>query len=88
MEMRRRRRQLAYPSGVPLWFLSAEDLCVMKLLYARTKDIADLERMFSVLTLDVAYVRTWLAKMVPKDDRRLALLDDLETRFIRPSRRQ
>jgi len=58
-----------------------ENLCVMKLLYGRTKDIADLERMFSVLTLDVAYVRTWLAKMVPDGDRRWTLLDELERRF-------
>lgn len=81
VEMRRRRRQLNYPSGPPLWFLSAEDLCVMKLLYGRTKDVADLERMFSVLTLDLSYVRSWLSKMVPEGDRRLALLDDLEGRF-------
>lgn len=40
LEMRRRRRQLKYPSGEPLWFLSAEDLCVMKLLYGRSKDVA------------------------------------------------
>jgi hypothetical protein len=81
LEMQRRRRRLNYPSGAPLWFLSAEDLCVMKLLYGRTKDIADLERMFPALTLDLSYVRTWLAKMVPEGDRRLALLDDLERRF-------
>src|SRR6185436_1311352 len=81
LEMHRRRRQLSYPSGAPLWFLSAEDLCVMKLLYGRTKDIADLERMFSALTLDLSYIRTWLAKMIPDADRRLTLLDDLERRF-------
>jgi hypothetical protein len=81
--MRRRRRQLKYPSAEPLWFLSAEDLCVMKLLYGRSKDIADLERMFSVLTLDLSYVRAWFAKMVPEGDRRLTLLDDLERRFER-----
>jgi len=81
IEMHRRRQQLSYPSGVPLWFLSAEDLCVMKLLYGRTKDVADLERMFSALTLDLSYVRTWLGKMVPDGDRRLALLDELEHRF-------
>ena len=40
--------------------------------------------MFSVLSLDLSYVRTWLAKMVPGGDRRLALLDDLEQRFARP----
>jgi hypothetical protein len=84
LEMRNRRQRLKYPSGATLWFLSAEDLTVMKLLYGRTKDIADLERMFSALTLDLAYVRLWLAKMVPVNDRRLALVDDLETRFIAP----
>ncbi len=84
LEMQRRRRRLSYPSGDPLWFLSAEDLCVMKLIYGRTKDIADLERMFPALTLDLSYVRTWLLKMVPDGDRRVSLLDDLERRFARP----
>src|SRR5262245_2904861 len=84
IEMRNRRQQLTYPSGAALWFLSAEDLAVMKLLYARTKDIADPERIFSILTLDLSYVRVWLTKMVPHRDRRLALLDDLESRFIKP----
>lgn len=85
IEMRGRRRQLRYPSGDLLWFLSAEDLCVMKLVYGRTKDIADLERMFAALVLDLSYVRTWLARMVPDGDRRLVVLDDLEHRFGRRS---
>jgi hypothetical protein len=81
IEMHRRRKQLSYPSGDPLWFLSAEDLCVMKLVYGRAKDLADLERMFSALSLDLPYIRTWLGKMVPDGDRRLTLLDELERRF-------
>jgi hypothetical protein len=79
--MRARRKQLAYPSGQACWFLSAEDLCVLKLLYGRTKDIADLERMFAAIpALDVDYVRDWLAKL-PDAERKRALLDDLVRRF-------
>jgi hypothetical protein len=80
-EMRQRRRELVYPSGRKCWFISAEDLCVMKLLYGRTKDVADLERMFTALpNLDVGYIRNWLAKM-PTGATKLALLDDLVRRF-------
>ncbi len=60
-----------------LWFISAEDLCVMKLLYGRTKDLADLERMFAALPdLDLEYMRTWLLKL-PVTNRQIAMLDDL-----------
>ena len=81
LEMQRRRRKLRYPSGAELWFISAEDLCVMKLVYGRAKDVSDLERMFALLSLDRGYVRSWLTKMVPAGDRRFELLDDLERRF-------
>ena len=82
VEMEKHRVQIRLPSGVALWFVSAEDLCVMKLVYARTKDVADLERLFAALpALDLAYVRSWLAQMVPSGDRRLAVLDNLVARF-------
>jgi len=85
-EMGKRRVQIALPSGMALWFVSAEDLCVMKLLYARTKDLADLERLFAAIpTLDVGYIRSWLTQMVPAGDRRLASLDDLVRRFGQPA---
>lgn len=80
-EMQRRRCKLRFPSGSELWFISAEDLCVMKMVYGRSKDVPDLEHMFAALPLDLAYMRGWLTKMVPAGDRRLALLDDLERRF-------
>lgn len=80
-EMRQRRQQLVVPSGARLWFISAEDLCVLKLLYSRTKDVADLERMFVALPdLDLAYVREWLLKL-PAGNRHVAILNDLERRF-------
>jgi len=81
LEMQQRRHKLRTPSGAELWFVSAEDLCIMKLIYGRSKDVPDLERMFAALPLDLAYVRAWLTKMAPAGDRRFALLDDLERRF-------
>ena len=80
-QMRERRRELQYPSGGKCWFISAEDLCVMKLLYGRTKDIADLERVFAALpALDLAYIREWLAKL-PSGGNKQILLEDLVRRF-------
>lgn len=79
--MRSRRIQLPYPTGERLWFLSAEDLCVLKLLYGRTKDIADLERMFAALPdLDLEYVRAWIAQL-PAAEKKRELLDGLAQRF-------
>jgi hypothetical protein len=81
-EMAKRRVKITIPSGPSLWFVTAEDLAVLKLLYARTKDAADLERLFAAVpTLDVSYVRSWLTKMVPDGDRRIVMLEDLARRF-------
>ena len=80
-EMERRRQQRTLPSGASLWFISADDLCVMKLLYGRTKDVADLERMFvAIPSLDLDYIRAWLAKL-PVTQRHFSILDDLVRRF-------
>lgn len=65
-----------------MYFISAEDLCLHKLLFGRAKDVTDLERLLAVRPLiDLAYVRSWLVQMVPAGDRRLEILDDLEQRF-------
>jgi hypothetical protein len=61
--------------------ISADDLCVMKLLYGRTKDVVDLERMFAMIpTLDLEYIREWLIKL-PAGNRHVAVLNDLIRRF-------
>lgn len=83
--MATRVRTVAGPTGKPLHFISAEDLCLHKLLFGRHKDIGDLELMLAVRELDLGYVRSWLVQMVPPGDSRLALLDDLERRFGRRS---
>lgn len=69
-------------SGRKLSFISAEDLCLHKLLYARPKDLIDLEQLVARRpALDFAYVRGWLEQMVPVADPRLRTLDDLQRRF-------
>jgi hypothetical protein len=69
--------------GTRLWFLSAEALSVFKLLFFRTKDIADLERLVAVAKsrLDVAYVRRWLVTMMGEDDERVARWDAIVRAF-------
>lgn len=74
IEMERRRVRIDAQDGTHLYFITAEDLCVLKLLYGRPKDIADLERLFATRAIDVGYVRRWLATM-PVD--RGAVLDSL-----------
>lgn len=81
-EMQRRRVSLPTPDGRPRWFLSLEDTVLAKLLYARPKDVQDLERLFAVQAgrIDLAYLRQWLPRMVPAGDARLGLLEDLARR--------
>jgi hypothetical protein len=45
---------------VDLPFLSAEDLCVFKVILDRQKDWADIEAMLDEEPLDLAYVQRWL----------------------------
>ena len=62
--------------GHSVWVLSAEAIAVLKLLFFRTKDIADLERLVAVhAELDRAYVRDHVARMMGEEDERLRLWD-------------
>jgi len=65
--------------GVSVWFLSAEALCVFKLLFFRGKDIVDLERLIAVraAALDAAYVRARIVAMLGEDDARVTTWDQL-----------
>ncbi|HET7504020.1 MAG TPA: hypothetical protein VFK02_23530 [Kofleriaceae bacterium] len=81
-DMKSRCVMIADTMGGALSFISAEDLCLHKLLFGRPKDVIDLEALISHRpSLDLKYVRGWLVKMVPEGDIRLSLLDDLERRF-------
>lgn len=62
-----------------VWFLSAEALCVFKMLFFRSKDLVDLERLLAVSgrTVDVEYVRQRLVEAMGADDARVATWDRL-----------
>lgn len=66
--------------GRPIWILGPEDLAVLKLMFFRRKDLADVEAILrdQRRTLDRAYIRSRLAEFVGKDDERLAALTEIE----------
>jgi hypothetical protein len=63
--------------------LSAEALAVFKLLFFRSKDIADLERLVATQQerMDVDYVRRHIADMLGDADPRVAKWDELVAQF-------
>jgi len=70
---RRVRREI---NGVPLWFVTAEDLVLLKLLFHRTKDIADIKAILATQkgSLDLQYLQDALEGLLPRDDARRAEL--------------
>ncbi|MEO6771649.1 MAG: hypothetical protein ABI467_01340 [Kofleriaceae bacterium] len=81
--MAKRVRRIVDASGWSAAFISAEDLCLYKLVYYRDKDLVDLQHLFAARTdLDTGYIREWLGNMFPAGDPRLAMLDELERRFL------
>ena len=65
--------------GRPAWFLSPEDLAIFKMLFFRTKDLLDLERLvvFMGAGFDRAYVRQSLVELVGAEDERVRRWDQL-----------
>jgi hypothetical protein len=59
---------------------------VFKLLFARSKDFADLERLVSVQgeRLDHAYIRRWIVEMMGEDDDRVTRWDHIVRQFAIP----
>ncbi|MBI5479250.1 MAG: hypothetical protein HY906_10355 [Deltaproteobacteria bacterium] len=82
-----RRVRLAGPDSRLRWFLSAEDLAVLKLALFRGKDRLDLEALFAVKgsSLDLEYVRRWLHALTEPGDPRRVELERLVTRFVTPA---
>lgn len=80
------RIQIVDDTGWSGWFLSAEAICVFKLLFFRGKDLVDLERLVAVRPeLDVAYVRRWIVDMMGEDDARTRRWEEITARFRGPA---
>ena len=74
-----RRRQVTL-LGKPLWILSPEDLVVLKMMFFRRKDLADVEAVLrdQAPSLDRRFVRRQLVELLGAEDERLAALDAIE----------
>lgn len=78
-ERTRVRREL---DGQSVWFLSAEAIAVFKLMFFRTKDVADLERLVALRPqLDCGWVRAQIVTMMGEGDERVAGWDRLVETF-------
>ena len=75
------RRRVRGPRGEAS-YLSAEAIAVFKLLFYRSKDLVDLEKLVAVQRddLDQAYVRRWLVDMMGEEDERVAAWDRITRR--------
>lgn len=58
--------------GSELWIVTKEDAILFKLLFGRTKDLADLERLFAIHpeALDRAYMDHWVSSLFAERDQR------------------
>lgn len=74
-----RRVRTAPLLGRQASYLAAEDLAIFKMLFFRTKDLLDVERLlaFGADRFDRGYVRTWLLDLIGTDDERVARWDRL-----------
>lgn len=76
------RVRITDASGWSGWFLSAEVICVFKLLFFRGKDVVDLERLVAVRSeLDRGYVRAKMVEMMGEHDERTRKWDEIVARF-------
>jgi hypothetical protein len=76
-------RRVKVPLGpVEAWIVTAEDAALFKLLFGRTKDVADLERLFAVRgqRLDLAYLDRWVQALFAAGDPRRAIYETLRNR--------
>jgi hypothetical protein len=76
-------RRVRVPFGdADAWIVSAEDLALLKLVYGRTKDFADLERLFAERgkDLDYGYLERWVASLFAPGDPRAERFRELASR--------
>jgi len=73
------RRREVILLGHPLWILGPEDLVVLKMVFFRRKDLADVEAVLrDQEDLDRDFVRATLISLVGRDDERVKSLTEIE----------
>lgn len=78
-ELEARRRRVVLMER-PIWIIGPEDLAVLKLMFFRRKDLADVEAILrdQGAALDRAYIRQRLVEFVGDRDERLTAFADIE----------
>ncbi|MBI4820536.1 MAG: hypothetical protein HY791_29985 [Deltaproteobacteria bacterium] len=84
------RRVSVEVSGRRLWIVSPEDLALLKLLFGRTKDFADLERLFSARaqSLDIEYLERSVGELFLSGDLRRAKFEELSRELEKRRKRE
>jgi len=72
--------------GRPLWIVGPEDLAVLKLMFFRRKDLADVEAMLrdQGAAIDRAHIRRTLVGLAGETDERVRELDAIESEVDSP----
>lgn len=78
-ELQTRRRSVTL-LGRPAWILGPEDLVVLKMMFFRRKDLADVEAVLrdQGAQLDRSFIRSKLVELVGADDERLRDFAEIE----------
>lgn len=76
------RRQRVPMAGRDVWVFGPEDIVLLKLVFGRTKDIADLERLFANQgkRLDFVYLDRWVGQLFEAHEQRRSLYAGLRGR--------
>ena len=71
-EVQARTREAPF-EGVQIWVLTGEDIVIFKVIFDRSHDWRDLERLFhrTPYGIDLDYVNHWLKRMLGEDDSRI-----------------
>ena len=74
-----KRRVAVDIEGIPVWFITAEDLVILKLLFHRTRDMADIKAILATRKgkIDLAYIKSTMKKILPDGDGRFNELDKI-----------
>lgn len=77
-ELESRRREVRL-RGRPCWVLGPEDLVVLKLMFYRRKDLADVESLLREqrATLDLQFIEAKLRELSDGDEERLETLREI-----------
>lgn len=81
-ELAKDRRRQVLMEGVPVFVWEAEVLCIFKMMFMRTQDFADIEKLWEAQseTLDTTWIREQLVELFGQRDPRISNWDEIVLR--------